>query len=641
MTRRKPAYNQARLLADISASYARFALETGPGQLEHVASLRCADHADFHAAVKAYLATLPECRIAHAAVAIANPVAGDAVCMTNYPWHFSIEQMRQRLRFETLVVVNDFTALAMALPRLQPNQRRQVGGGSIRPRSVMGLIGAGSGLGVSGLIPADDGWVALGTEGGHASFSPHDEREMAILRFAWRQHAHVSFERLLSGPGIELIHAALAERSGVAGQAAQPLSAPEITGRGLDGNDPLCVETLDAFCAILGTAAANLAVTRGALGGIYIGGGIVPRLGAYFDRSPFRARFEDKGRFSDYCKGIPTFVITAANATFVGVSAILSQQIRGLESSQGSALLGQNQRALSSLSPAERRVGDYVLARPRSAMNDPIAQIALAADVSQPTVIRFCRSLGCEGLSDFKLRLASGLTGTVPLTHTQVTGEDTVLELGVKVLGNTASAILQVRDHLNRETIARAIDLLNAAERIEFYAVGHYGVVAEDAQFKFLRLNVASMSYTDTRLQKLAANVVGPGVVVVVISSTGRVGELIDVADKVRERGAKVVAISASQSPLARKADVALIVDHDEDVATQLPMIGRILFLLMIDILAVGVAMRRGVLAADPIVALDEPGPGQPLQATQRTAAGVGTAAPFAHLTTHSRDGAG
>ena len=118
-------------------------------------------------------------------------------------------------------------------------------------------------------------------------------------------------------------------------------------------------------------------------------------------------------------------------------------------------------------------------------------------------------------------------------------------------------------------------------------------------------------------------------------------GELIDVADKARERGAKVVAISASQSPLVRKADVALIVDHDEDVATQLPMIGRILFLLMIDILAVGVAMRRGVLGADAIVALDEPGPGQPLQVTQRTSAEVGTAAPFAHLTTHSRDGAG
>jgi glucokinase len=643
-----PAFNQPRLLADIGATYARFALETGPGQIEHVVSLRCAAHADFHAAISAYLGALPECQIEHAAVAIANPVAGDTVRMTNYPWQFSIEQMRQRLRFETLVVVNDFTALAMALPRLRADQRRQVGGGSIRPRSVFGLIGAGSGLGVSALIPADDGWVALGTEGGHTSFSPRDEREMAILRHAWRQYPHVSFERLLSGPGIELIHAALAERAALSGHAGAPLSAPEITRRALDGSDALCVETLDAFCAILGTAAANLAVTQGAFAGIYIGGGIVPRLGTYFDRSPFRARFEDKGRFSDYCKGIPTFVITAEHATFVGVSAILAQQIRGLESSQGSALLGQIQRARGSLSPAEKRVADYVLAHPRSAMNDPIVQIALAADVSQPTVIRFCRSLGCEGLSDFKLRLASGLTGTVPLTHTQVTGEDTMLELGVKVLGNTASAILQVRDHLNRDAIARAVDLLNAAERIEFYGAGHYGVVAQDAQFKFLRLGLSSTSYADARLQQLASKVVAPGVVVVIISSTGRVTELLDAADMARARGAKVVAITAGQSPLARRADVALLVDHVEDVATHMPMISRILYLLMIDILAVGVAMRRGAqsvpaLGAVALAALDETGIAQPapVSAAQGSSPGVGTPGPFAHLTTHSRVGAG
>jgi glucokinase len=641
-----PAYHQPRLLADIGGTYARFAIETGTGQVEHVASLRCADHADFHAAISAYLATLPEARIEHAAVAIANPVAGDAVRMTNYHWQFSIEQMRQRLQLETLVVVNDFTALAMALPRLRPDQRRQVGAGEIRPRSVVGLIGAGSGLGVSGLIPADDGWVALGTEGGHTSFSPRDERELAILRHAWRQYPHVSFERLLSGPGIELIHAALAERAGLNDAAAPPLSAPEITRRALAGSDPLCVETLDAFCAILGTAAANLAVTQGAFGGIYIGGGIVPRLGAYFDRSPFRARFEDKGRFSDYCKGIPTFVITAEHATFVGVSAILSQQIRGLESSQGSALLGQIQRARGSLSPAEKRVADYVLAHPRSALNDPIAQIALAAAVSQPTVIRFCRSLGCEGLSDFKLRLASGLTGTVPLTHTQVTGDDTMLELGVKVLANTASAILQVRDHLNRETIDRAIDLLSAAGRIEFYGTGHYGVVARDAQFKFLRLGLASMSYTDTRLQQLASSVADSGVVVVVISSSGRVGELVEVAERARARGATVIAITASQSPLARKADVALLVDHVEDVATHLPMISRILYLLMIDILAVGVAMRRGsqglaALGADAIASLEPARPGQPASSAPRSSPGIASAGVFAHLTTHSRTDTG
>jgi len=197
-------------------------------------------------------------------VAIANPVEGDLVRMTNYHWQFSIEQMRQRLQLETLVVVNDCTALAMALPRLQPNQRRQISGGEIRARSVVGLLGAGGGLGVPGLIPVDDGWVALGTEGGHASFSPRDEREMTILRHAWRQYPHVSFERLLSGPGIELIHAALAERDEVTGHAVAPLTAPKITHRALERSDPLCVEALDAFCAIMGSAAANLAVTQGA-----------------------------------------------------------------------------------------------------------------------------------------------------------------------------------------------------------------------------------------------------------------------------------------------------------------------------------------------------------------------------------------
>ena len=197
-----PAHQTVRLLADIGGTYARFALETEAGKFDHVASLRCADHDDFHAAISAYLATQPQARIEHAAVAIANPVAGDAVRMTNYHWQFSIEQLRQRLQLETLVVVNDFTALAMALPRLHADQRRQIGGGEIRPRSVIGLIGAGSGLGVSGLIPADDGWVALGTEGGHASFSPHDERELVILRHAWRKYPHVSFERRCRAPAL-------------------------------------------------------------------------------------------------------------------------------------------------------------------------------------------------------------------------------------------------------------------------------------------------------------------------------------------------------------------------------------------------------------------------------------------------------
>ncbi len=640
-------YPSPRLLADIGGTYARFTIEAAPGSFEHTASLRCADHADFHAAVSAYLAGLPEGavpHIEHAAIAIANPVEGDQVRMTNYHWQFSIEQMRERLGFSTLVVVNDFTALAMALPRLAPHQRRQVGGGAARENSVVGILGSGSGLGVSGLIPLageqGTGYVALGTEGGHTSFSPRDEREIAILRYGLTQFSHVSFERLLSGPGLELIFRALCHR---AGRAAQPLSAPEITRRALDGSDEVCTETLQAFCAMLGTAAANLAVTLGALGGIYIGGGIVPRLGEYFDRSGFRARFEDKGRFSDYVKVIPTYVVTAEQATFMGASAILAAQLRTLEADQGSAILDQIRRARENLSPAERRVADHVLAHPRAALSDPIAEIAKAAQVSQPTVIRFCRTLGCEGLSDFKLRLASGLSGTVPLTHTQVTGSDSVLELGVKVLGNTASAILQVRDQLNRDNLVRAIELLAAAQRIEFFAVGHYGVVADDAQFKFLRFGLPSASFTDPRLQVLAANVLKPSDVAVVISSSGRIDDLLAVAELARARGAAVVAITASQSPLAKKADVALLVDHVEDVATHVPMVSRILHLLVIDILAVGVAMRLGGEGAVALPraasdGLDEAQ--QPAAApagAQRVAPGVSTAGPLARLTSHSR----
>jgi len=634
-------FDSPRLIADIGGTYARFALETAPGEFGHISSLRCADHADFHAAVSAYLGSLPAVQIAHAAIAIANPVEGDQVRMTNYHWEFSIEDMRQRLGLDTLVVVNDFTALAMALPRLRGSELRQVGGGEARANSVIGILGSGSGLGVSGLIPAGDGWIALGTEGGHTSFSPRDEREIALLRHAWKEFEHVSFERLLSGPGLELMYRAMADYLKA---PALELHAPDITQRALEASDPVCVQTLELFCALLGTAAANLAVTLGALGGIYIGGGIVPRLGEYFDRSQFRARFEQKGRFSSYVAAIPTFVITAEHATFKGASAILEAQLRSLEHSPGSAILEQIRRARSELSPAELRVAEHVLAHPRKALNDPIAEIAKAAAVSQPTVIRFCRSLGCEGLSDFKLRLASGLTGTVPVTHTQVTNDDSMIELGAKVLGNTASAILQVRSQLNRDMIDRAIELLVHAPRVEFFAVGHYGVVAQDAQFKFLRFGISSGAYTDPRLQLLAAQTLKPNDVAVIISSSGKLPELMAVAEAARERGAAILAITASQSPLARKADAALIVDHVEDVSTHLPMVSRILHLLVIDILTVGVAMRRspdgvGLLTGSAQEDLDEqdPATAPSPQRARRAAPGISLASPLAKLTSHSR----
>ena len=591
-------FDSPRLIADIGATYARFVIETAPGHFEHAARLRCTEHAGFRAAVGAYLAPLPVGPIAHAAVATANPVDGDEVRMTNSPWRFSIEQVRAQLQLDTLVVVNDFTALAMAVPRLAAHDRRQVGGGQGRDGSVIGVLGAGSGLGASGLIPAGGGWVALGAEGGHTSFAPQDEREVAILRHAWRHFDHVSFERLLSAPGLELIHAALAEHAGAGDEPALP--APEITRRGLAGTDALCTAAIEAFCAMLGTAASNLAVTLGALGGIYLGGGIVPRLGTWLDRSPFRARFEAKGRLSDYLRGIPTHVITAEDATLTGASAILHAQLRAREEAPRPALLARIERGLDALSPAERRVAQHVLAHPRAALNDPVAEIARAAAVSQPTVIRFCRSLGCEGLSDFKLQLASGLNATVPVTHAQVTGTESSAELGAKVLGNTASAILQARGQLNRDGIDRAIEWLARAGRVDVHALGHDGPVAQDAQFTFMRLGIPCQACTDARLQALAAGLLQPGDVAVIISGSGGGDELVGLAALARGRGATVVALTASHSPLAKKADLALIVDAVEDAGTQEPMVSRILQLLMIDILAVGASLRRGSAAPPP-----------------------------------------
>lgn len=581
-----------RLIADIGGLYARFAIELERGQFTHQASLRCADHASMEQAIRAYLDSVVPLKVAHAAIAVANPVEGDQVRMTNYHWQFSIEETRQSLGLDTLVVVNDFTALAMALPKISPSDARQVGGGQAVSNSVIGLLGSGTGLGVSGLIPAGDSWISLGSEGGHTSFSPRDTREIQVLEYAWKQFDHVSFERLLSGSGLELIHQALTSAQPALGE---PLSAPEITRRALELKDADCLATLDVFCNMLGTAASNLAVTLGALGGIYIGGSIVPRLGEFFDQSGFRQRFEDKGRFRQYVQHIPTYVITAENPTFLGVSAILEAQLRTLQNSAGSAILSQIRRLRPQLSPAEQRVADLVLAQPRSVLNDPIHDIALAAEVSQPTVIRFCRSVGCKGLSDFKLRLASGLSVSVPITHTQVTLDDSMLELGAKVLGNTANAVLQLRNELQRESIDKAIDLLAAAKRVEVFAVGNYAAVAQDAQMKLLRLGVPCGAHTTPHLQQLTADVMNSDSLAIFISSGGNLPELLELQQKVSERGAKVLAITANQSLLAKRADAALVAEHNEHAATHLPMVSRVLHLLLVDILVVGLEMRRVV----------------------------------------------
>jgi glucokinase len=578
-----------RLLADIGATYAHFCIEAVSGVFEHVAVLPCADYADFTAVVRAYLERLPGVHPTHGAVAIANPIEGDWVQMTNRDWAFSIREAQRELGLTTLLVVNDFTALAMALPRLRPQDRRQVGTGEPQPNGVIGLIGPGTGLGVSGLVPSGgDRWVTLASEGGHVNFAPGDERELRILQHAWKTHPRVSAERLLSGPGHELIYQALAAE---ASRPSSPPASAEIVRRARHGDDPLCRETVDCFCGMLGAMASDLALTLGATGGVFVGGGIVPHLGPLFDASPFRARFEAKGRFSTRMARIPTYVVTAENPAFHGVSSLLNDHTPDAEG--GTPLLDRVRAARNALSPAERRVAHFVLDNPRKALNDPIALIAQGAEVSQPTVIRFCRSLGFQGLADFKLKLGSGLTGTLPVQRTQVRRQDGIGDLCAKVLDNTISAIVQFRESLNVEAVDRAIELLRGARRVEFYAIGNSAVVALDAQYKLFRFRIPSVACTDASLIAMTADLLGPGDVAVFISSAGQLPELTRAAGNASERGASVISVTAAQSPLARCSTVCIPVEHSEDATTFMSMISRILHLLVIDMTSVGLAVRR------------------------------------------------
>ena len=317
---------EPRLLADIGGTHARFAIDVD-GATGAIATLRCADYAGLAEAIGAYVQqpaahARGAARVQHAAIAIANPVDGDTIAMTNHHWRFSVSALRDQLCWQRLAVVNDFEALALAVPSLQAHDIVRVGGGEGVPDAAIALLGAGTGLGASGLIKTTHGWKALQAEGGHVSFAPVDALEVQVLQYAWREHPHVSAERLLSGMGLELLYRALCLlRHG--SEASLPLTAPEIIQRGLERSCNICDETIELFCRMLGTIAANLALSLGSRGGVYIGGGIVPRLGARFAASGFRARFDCHGRFSDYLAKIPVFVITAEHATLRGVATLL------------------------------------------------------------------------------------------------------------------------------------------------------------------------------------------------------------------------------------------------------------------------------------------------------------------------------
>ncbi len=311
---------QLGLVGDIGATNARFALVGGDGALSHHANLLCEDYASIGEALLAYLAQAGAASPSAAALAVATSPHVDRVCFTNNPWSFSTAELAVQFGLQRLRVVNDFYANALAVPLLRETDLQQVGGGAAVPGTPMAVIGPGSGLGVSAVVPNGAGYTAIPGEGGHVTMPPADADESAVLALMRGRYDHVSAERLLSGPGLINIYNALCEIDGV---PAEALTAAQISHALHADGEGRAKRAAQMFCAMLGTVAGNLALTLGARGGVYIAGGIVPKLGAAFAHSQFRARFEDKGRFRDYLAAIPTFVIVRPDAALLGASKLL------------------------------------------------------------------------------------------------------------------------------------------------------------------------------------------------------------------------------------------------------------------------------------------------------------------------------
>ena len=316
-----------RLVADIGGTNARFAVLDEFGNPQDPVTLPCDDFANLPAALEHYLRAKSITRLDQVAMAVATPISGDQVTLTNRPnWSFSQAQLKTAFELSSLTVLNDYSALALSIPHLTGDDM-QVVGPVIEPAlGSIGLIGPGTGLGVSGLVPAFDAdgavmqYGVLQGEGGHVTLSVMTDREQAVYKVFERKYGHVSAERVLSGPGMAELYLVLQQLDGMKAEALKPA---EISKRALDDNDPACLETLHMFCALLGSCAGNLALTVGATGGVYIGGGITPKLGQFFIDSAFRERFEAKGRMRVILEKMPTFVITAPYPALIGCAKTL------------------------------------------------------------------------------------------------------------------------------------------------------------------------------------------------------------------------------------------------------------------------------------------------------------------------------
>ncbi|KER03844.1 glucokinase [Photorhabdus temperata] len=312
------------LVADIGGTNARLALcNLKDGAIDQIKTYSAKQYAGLESIISHYLAE-QKVIITYACIAIACPINGDWVEMTNHQWAFSISELKQALGLEKLDVINDFTAVSMAIPMLTEEHKVQLGGGAAVEDKPIAVYGAGTGLGVAHLIKAGKQWISLPGEGGHVDFAANSEEQDAILAVLRRKLGHVSVERILSGSGLVNLYQAIA----ILDQSQPEDLEPEIvTQRALDESCQYCHRALALFCEIMGRFGGNLALNMGAFGGVYIAGGIVPRFFDFFKQSNFLYGFEDKGRFKTLVQQIPVYLITHPQPGLLGSGTYLRQKL--------------------------------------------------------------------------------------------------------------------------------------------------------------------------------------------------------------------------------------------------------------------------------------------------------------------------
>ena len=306
------------VVADIGGTNARFAvadLETL--ELSEIMHFLCSEHPTLACAASAYLEGLKESP-SHAALAVAAPVVGEEISLTNSPWSFTRAALCRATGLEGALVLNDFQALALSLPNLSSSELHQIGGSDPVPRAAKLVLGPGTGFGVAGLVWTGTEWVAVPSEGGHMSLAAHTARECELAEQLRSGRPHLSVERALSGPGLADLYRAVAA---LHGETQELLAPSEVLTRGISGNDKTAMEALGQFVSWLGGFAGDAALLFGARGGVYLGGGIAPKMLDALSTGIFLSAFQDKGRMRNYLASIPVYVILAEHATLKGAAA--------------------------------------------------------------------------------------------------------------------------------------------------------------------------------------------------------------------------------------------------------------------------------------------------------------------------------